>query len=101
MLTDHNEIIKNYLENGIIEKVGTLGEPGLTTCLPHRPVVKRSRTTTKIRIVYDRSAKTKGSSLNESLHTGPSLLTLIFDILLPFRLNPIALISDIQKHFTT
>ena len=99
MLTDHNEIIKNYLENGIIEKVGTLGEPGLTTYLPHRPVVKSSRTTTKIRIVYDGSAKTKGPSLNESLHTDPSLLTLIFNILLRFRMNPIALISDIQQAF--
>ena len=99
LLTDYNEIIKNYLENGIIEKVDTLGEPGLRTCLPHRPVVKRSLTTTKIRIVYDRSAKTKGPSLNESLHNGPSLLTLIFDILLPFRMNPIALISDIQKTY--
>ena len=62
MLTDHNEIIKNYFENAIIEKVGTLGEPGLTTCLPHRPVVKSNRTTTKIRIVYDGSAKTKRPS---------------------------------------
>ena len=90
LLTDYNEIIKNYFENGIIEKVDTLGEPGLTN-LPHRPIVKPSRTTTKIRIVYDGSAKTKGLSLNESLHTGPSSLTLIFDILL--RMNPIALIS--------
>ena len=62
LLTDHNEIIKNYLESGIIEKVGTLGEPGLTTYLPHRPVVISSRTTTKIRIVYDGSAKTKRPS---------------------------------------
>ena len=35
LLTDYNEIIKNYLENSIIEKVDTLGEPGLTTYLPH------------------------------------------------------------------
>ena len=99
MLTDRNEIIKNYFENGIIENVGTLGEPGLTTYLPHRPVVKTNQTTTKIRIVYDGSAKTKRPSLNESLHTGPSLLTLIFDILLRFRMSPIALISDIQQAF--
>ena len=47
----------------------------------------------------DGSAKTKTPSLNESLHTGHSLLTLIFDILLRFRMNPIALISDIQQAF--
>ena len=39
LLTDYNEIIKNYFENGIIEKFDTLGEPGLTTYLPHYPVV--------------------------------------------------------------
>ena len=43
MLKDYNEIIQNYLENGIIEKVNTLGEPGLTTYLPHHPVVKPSQ----------------------------------------------------------
>ena len=59
MLKDYNEIIQNYLENGIIEKVNTLVEPGLTTYLPHHPVVKPSQTTTKICIVYDGSAKTK------------------------------------------
>ena len=57
--TDYNEIMKNYFENGVIEKVDTLGEPGLTTYLPHRPVVKPSQTITKTRIVYDGSAKTK------------------------------------------
>ena len=73
LLKDYNEIIKNYIENGIIEKVDTLGEPGLTLYLPHRPVVKPSRTTTKICIGYDGSAKRKGPSLNESLHTGPNV----------------------------
>ena len=77
MLTDYNEIIKNYIGNVIIEKVDTLGEPGLTTYLPHRPVVKPSRATTKICIVYDGSAKRKGSWLNESLHTGPNVWHLV------------------------
>ena len=72
LITEYNKIIKNYFENSITEKVDTLVEPGLTTCLTHRPVVKPSRTTTKIRMVYDGSAKTKGPSSNESLHTGPS-----------------------------
>ena len=59
------------------------------TYLPHRPVVKPSRTATKICIVYGGSTKTKGPSLNETLRTGPSLLTLIFDIFLQFRMNPL------------
>ena len=39
--------------------------------LPHHAVV---RDTTKIRIVYDASAKTSGPSLNDCLHVGPSLI---------------------------
>ena len=33
LLTDYNEIINNYLENSIIEKLDTLGVTGLTTYL--------------------------------------------------------------------
>ena len=97
LLNNYNEIFTKYLENGIIEKVTSLGQPGLTTYLPHQPVIKPERDTTKIRIVFDGSAKSKGPSLNESLHTGPCLLTLIFDIILRFRMNPVALIGDIEQ----
>ena len=99
MLKDYNEIIQNYLENGIIEKVNTLGEPGLTTYLPHHPVVKPSQIHNKNLHSLWRISQNKKTSLYESLDTGPSLLTIIFDILLRFRMNPIASVSDIQQAF--
>ena len=59
------------------------------------------KTTTKIRIVFDASAKTrKGShSLNESLHRGPIILEDLGGLLMRFRLNKVALVADIEKAF--
>ena len=49
--------------------------------------------------MYDVSAKSTGPSLNDCLYAGPSLTPLIFDILLRFRVHPIAIVADIEKAF--
>ncbi|XP_035205803.1 uncharacterized protein LOC118180858 [Stegodyphus dumicola] len=67
--------------------------------LPHRPVIKDS-TTTKIRPVFDASARESGKcSLNDLLYKGPNLLEIIPEILDRFRIHPIGLSSDIEKAF--
>ena len=63
--------------------------------LPHHPVIRTNKSTSRVRIVYDPSAKRDGPSFNDCLETGPNNLPQIIDILLRFRLNKIALISDI------
>ena len=73
--------------------------PGDVHYLPHRPVVRVNRETTKIRIVFDASAKSSGPSLNECLYPGPNLLSHIFDILLRFRSKEIVILSDIKQAF--
>lgn len=70
--------------------------------MPHLAVVRKDAVTTKLRIVYDASARGdngKGASLNDCLHVGPSLKPLLFDILVRFRQKRIALIADIEKAF--
>ena len=52
-----------------------------------------------MRIVFDASAKNNGPSLNDCLDTGPSLLPLLYDILLRFRAKNVVLIGDIEKAF--
>ena len=58
------------------------------------------QTTAKLRVVYDASAKISGgASLNNCLYEGPCLLRTVAEILVRFRLHPIALTSDIEKAF--
>ena len=87
----------------MIEAVSDLEVPemGRTHYLPHHAVVRRDAKMTKLRVVYDALSRAdgKGPSLNDCLHVGPSLTQLLFDILLRFRCNRIALIAYIEKAF--
>ena len=67
--------------------------------IPHHPVTRRDKQTTKVCIVYDASAKRRGPSLNDCLFTGPSLLPKIMDVLLRFRYHKIGLVADAEKAF--
>ena len=53
--------------------------------LPHHAVVRKDKSTTKVRVVYDASARSTGCSLNECLHKGPKFDQKILDILVRFR----------------
>ena len=97
----YDEIIKDQLEKGIVERVDESAEIelGKVSYLPHREVLRPDKETTKLRIVFDASAKNNGPSLNDCLDSGPSLLPLLYDILLRFRAKNVVLIGDIEKAF--
>ncbi|CAG7820314.1 unnamed protein product, partial [Allacma fusca] len=68
--------------------------------LPHHAVVKETSTTTKLRVVFDASAKTSsGNSLNDLLMVGPRTQQDLVQILIRFRMRPVALIGDIEKMY--
>jgi hypothetical protein len=68
--------------------------------LPMHAVHKDSSTTTKIRAVFDASAKSSsGVSLNNTLLVGPTVHPPLIDVLLRFRLHRIALITDVSKMY--
>ena len=68
--------------------------------MPVHGVVKDSSTTTRMRPVFDASATTTtGNSFNDQLLPSPSLYPFISDLLLKFRLHPIAMSADIGKMF--
>ena len=86
LLAEYDASISSQLDQGVIQPVqkSNVGVMGHVHYLPHHAVVKQEKTTTKIRIVYDASAKGKGPSLNDCLLAGPSFNQRIFDILVRF-----------------
>ena len=101
VLEAYDNIIKDQLEQNIIEKVAELEATEKEHYLPHHAVVREHAETTKIRIVYDASSKEgkTGTSLNNCLHVGPPLTPLLFDILLRFREFKVPMVAAIEKAF--
>ncbi|XP_011858289.1 PREDICTED: uncharacterized protein LOC105555857 [Vollenhovia emeryi] len=68
--------------------------------LPHQPVIRTTSLTTKLRIVFDASAKTSnGTSLNDMLLIGPNLQGDLWSIMLRFRCHQYVMTADIAMMF--
>ena len=67
--------------------------------LPMHAVHKEKSTTTKLRVVFDASAKSStGVSLNDSLLVGPTVHPPLIDVL-RFRTHRLALMTDVSKMY--
>ena len=90
VLQEHNAIIQEQLTLGIVEKVSDDSSDDSSEArddihyLPHHAAIRTDKQTTKIRIVYDASARDKGILLNDCLLSGPKFEQNILDILLRF-----------------
>jgi len=67
--------------------------------LPHFPVIREDKATTKVRVVFDAAAKFNGTAINEHMFAGPKLQNDLVKILLRFCQEPVALIADISEMF--
>ena len=99
----YNSVIEDQEREGIIERVdnSTIPEVGKVHYLPHHGVVRQQALSTKLRVVFDASAKAAPGlpSLNDCLNVGPALSPKIFDILIRFRKYRVAVVADIEKAF--
>ena len=98
MAETYDSIVLDYLRKGYIQRICDRDSRD-AWYLPHFPVVKPGRSTTKVRIVFDASAKCQGTSLNDAIHEGPKLQNDLFQILLRFRNKPVALVCDIAEMY--
>ncbi|GBM50782.1 hypothetical protein AVEN_177339-1 [Araneus ventricosus] len=101
-LNEYQEVFNQWENEGIIEQINPdkVNPEGLGIhYLPHRAVFK-DNSTTKVRPVFDGSAKTRNSvSINECIEKGPNLIEMIPAILNRFRWGKIGVISDIKQAF--
>ena len=95
----YKKVIDSYLNKGYIRRVDNTDKKDSKWFLPHFPVVKLDKATTKIRMVFDASAKYHGLSLNEVTESGPNLQSDMSEILIRFRRKPVALICDISEMY--
>ena len=102
LLQKYDSIIKDQLEKEIIEEVNDRSEEGCKKrYIPDHAVITPDRETTKVRIVYDASAKVRKGckSLNECLHRGPAILEDLCGLLIRFRTHKVTLTADIERAF--
>ena len=94
------KVLKTYQEAGYIHKVPQEEKkPDQVWYLPHFPVLRPDKSTTKTRIVFDASAKFKGVSLNDIVFQGPKLQNDLFAVLLRLCRELVAVMCDIKEMY--
>ena len=97
----HSDFIHEFQELNHLEAVPNeelVKKDSEVNFLPHHCVHKEDSTTTKLRVVFDGSAKSStGVSLNGSLMVGPTVQEDLFSILIRFCFQQVGLPADIAK----
>ncbi|CAK1582509.1 unnamed protein product [Parnassius mnemosyne] len=94
---EYQHFIKEYERLGHMTNVS---KPLFGYYLPHHAVIRENSETTKLRVVFDASAKTStGISLNDIQHIGPVVQDDLFSILLRYRQHKYVVTADVEKMY--
>ena len=101
MFEQYDRIIKDQIQQGIVELApDTSWQPTVCHYLPNHPVIWDDKKASKLRIVYDASARMRDRpSLNDCIYKGPKFNQRILDILLCFQGFRVPLMADLEKAF--
>jgi hypothetical protein len=101
LLCEYNSIIQDQIDKNMVEVVDNPSQENGERIhyLLHHAVVRQDKSTTRLRIVFDASAKVNGPSLNDCLHVGPRFNQIKFGKLLRYRWHNYAFTADIEKAF--
>lgn len=92
------DFMNEYLSLGHMSRVNHFPSPNYF--LPHHGVLRINSSTTRLRVVFDGSAKsTSGKSLNDIQYIGPTLHNDVFSILLRFRKFRFVACADVEKMY--
>lgn len=97
----YNAVLQEYIDLGHMSEVRDDPNSREGFYLPHHAVIKTTSQTTKVRVVFNGSARTSDTaiSLNDSLMIGPRIQQHIFTLLLRFRSHQFVLTADIEKMY--
>ncbi|XP_075163141.1 uncharacterized protein LOC142235769 [Haematobia irritans] len=100
----YEAVLNEYLKLGHMEEVSpcelSQNDSFRSYYLPHHAVLRPEHKTTKLRIVFNASRKTKsGFSLNDVLYTGPTLQNDLTFVILNWRKYKYVFSGDIQKMY--
>jgi len=84
-----------------LECISAIEDPGDDGYyMPHHAVIKDASYTTKVRVVFDASAKSSnGVSLNDVLLVGPPIQDKLYTHLIRFRVYNYVITADIEKMY--
>ena len=91
------QFVSKMLDNNYAEKATNCEESNVWF-IPHHGIYHPLKPE-KIRVVFNCSARFRGFSLNDNLLQGPDLTNSLLEVLCRFRLEPIAIMGDIQSMF--
>lgn len=100
--SEYHKFLDEYEELDHMTKLspGVEREASQVYYMPHQPVFRTTSLTTKLRVVFDGSAKTSlSTSLNDKLIAGPNLQEDIVSIIIRFRAHEYVITADIQMMF--
>ena len=92
------DFIREYESLGHMTQLSS--KPIFGCYLPHHAVIRETSETTKLRVVFDASAKTStGVSFNDIQHVGPVVQDDLFSILLRYRQHQYVVSADVEKMY--
>ncbi|XP_065370843.1 uncharacterized protein LOC135962859 [Calliphora vicina] len=94
----YDDVVREYLT---LDHMRPVREESISSCyLPHHPVIKLDRKTTKLRVVFNASNKTSnGHSLNDCLFVGPTLQADLVLLILRWRFFRFVFNCDITQMY--
>ena len=92
------DCVDDLLQKGYAKRAPSHDVPEKTWYLPHHAVFHPAKPG-KVRVVFDCSAKYRGSSLNDKLLQGPDLTNSLVGVLMRFRQESVARMSDVEAMF--
>lgn len=96
---EYSHVIQEYLDLGHMSLIDSV-DTSDGYYMPHHAVIKPSSETTKVRVVFDASAKSQNrKSLNDTLMIGPMIQDKVFAHLVRFRSHSIVIMADIEKMY--